>query len=141
PMEVVPFQWVDQPKLWPIGLVLLALLTSALFCGRWLRAKADSAAAERGQKRELDGYIVSAMLGLLAVLLGFTFSLATSRYEARRLLVVTQATTIKTAYFRVQLLDSPHRENLSRLMVSYLGSQLALANSGYPTTGVLRTRT
>jgi predicted membrane protein len=139
-MEPTPFPWFDHPNLWPIGFVLLALLTGALFLGRWLRAQADSGAPNIARKRDLDGYIVSAMLGLLAVLLGFTFSLATSRYEARRLLVVTQASTIKTVYHRAQLLTSPHKDRISRLLQSYLASQIALERAGFPATGLLRTR-
>jgi len=139
-MESGPFQWFDHPRLWPLGLVLLALLTGALLLGRWLRIRFESGASGIDPEREFDGYIVSAMLGLLAVLLGFTFSLAISRYEERRLAVVTQANAIGTAWLRVQLLAPPHRERLGRLLQTYLTNQIELEKAGYPTTGVLSSR-
>src|SRR5881394_263672 len=56
-----------------------------------------------------EGNIVGAYLGLLALLLAFTYSLSLSRYEQRRSLVTQEANAIGTAYLRAQLLDEPHR--------------------------------
>ena len=45
------------------------------------------------------------MLGLLALLLGFTFSMAVDRFDARRAVVLEEANAIGTAYLRTQVLD------------------------------------
>src|SRR5215469_14965767 len=117
-MQNALFQlWNDLP-IWPIGVALLALLTGAFFLGRFMHRRATRRGRVR-QNTAFDGFIVSAVLGLLALLLGFTFSLAIQRFEERRQLVMQEANAIGTAYLRAQLLDSPHRERLSRLIVDY----------------------
>lgn len=85
--------------------------------------------------REVDGqegYVVSAVLGLLALLMGFTFSLALSRYEERRDMVLQEANAIGTAYLRAQLLDADARREASTVLVAYTNNRLLLAG---PVTG------
>jgi hypothetical protein len=135
---------LNGAPLWLIGPVLLAVMAGAFFAGRRLRVRAvrRAAAADRtpDEGGDRDGFIISAVLGLLALLLGFTFSLAVQRFEERRELVVAEANAIGTAYLRAQILDSPHRERLSRLLVQHLDIELALAAEGFPTSGPLRAK-
>ena len=51
--------------------------------------------------------ILGTSLGLLAFLLAFTFNMAGSRYDARKQLVLDEATAIETAYLRAQVLPAP----------------------------------
>ncbi len=44
--------------------------------------------------------IVGATLGLLALLVGFSLSMAVSRFDARRRLILAEANEIATAYVR-----------------------------------------
>jgi len=74
-------------------------------------------------------YLVSAVLGLLALLLGFTFSLAVDRYETRRRLVLEEANAIGTTYLRAQLLQEPHRNRISDLLLGYTANRVALAEN------------
>lgn len=86
----------------------------------------------RGQAPAIEGqesYIVSAVLGLLALLMGFTFALAVDRFETRRALVLEEANAIGTTYLRTQLLPEPHRERLTRLLVNYVDNRLLLATA------------
>ena len=78
-------------------------------------------------KSGADGYIISGVLGLLALLMSFTFAIAVDRYEARRHLVLEEANAIGTAYLRAQLLPDPHRARLTGLLVRYTDNRLALA--------------
>lgn len=127
------FDWLAALPLYALGAILLATMAVAYFAGYRLRTYQDRHATG-GRKRETttdyDGYIISAVLGLLAILLGFTFSLAIGRFEERRLLVVEQANAIGTAYLRVQVLGAPHRERLSKLLVQYTDLAIALAKAG-----------
>src|SRR5689334_4742184 len=50
------------------------------------------------------GTAVAAMLGLLAFMLGFIFSITASRYSERKALVVQQANAIGTCYLRTSLI-------------------------------------
>ncbi|HEY4135113.1 MAG TPA: hypothetical protein VGO34_07845 [Alphaproteobacteria bacterium] len=103
--------------------VLIAVASLGHAVGRWLKAPAEK--ESDGQ----DGYIISAVLGLLALLTGFTFSLAIDRFETRREAVLTEANAIGTAYLRAQLLEEPHRARLSRMLVAYTDNRIALGTA------------
>jgi hypothetical protein len=57
----------------------------------------------------------SAMLGLLALMIGFTFAMALSRFEARRDAVLNEANAIGTAALRARLLPNRTMETLKLL--------------------------
>jgi hypothetical protein len=48
-----------------------------------------------------------ALLGLLALIIGFTFLMALTRFEARREAVVNEANAIGTTALRARLLAEP----------------------------------
>lgn len=118
----------------------LLLIAAALFAGMCVAAgigtllnhkhRVRASAGEETEKPEgQEGYIVSAVLGLLALLLGFTFSLAVDRFETRRHLVVAEANAIGTAYLRTQLLPEPHRARMSQILAHYTDKRIALATT------------
>lgn len=122
------FAWLDNLPLPILGVILLACVFLAAGAGfalrNWARRTADTP-----EQQNQENIIVSGLLGLLTLLLAFTFSLAINRFEARRELVITHSNTIGTAYLRVQLLPEPHRTRLSRLLVDYTGNILSLAQA------------
>lgn len=65
--------------------------------------------------------IQSSLLGVLALLLGFTFSLALQRFDSRSEAVVDEANAIGTAYLRAQLLPATYRDEAEKLLQSYVG--------------------
>jgi hypothetical protein len=75
--------------------------------------------------------IQGAVLGLLALLLGFTFSLAMSRFEARKELIRDEANVIGTAYLRTELLPEPQRTSVARAMRQYLETRFELQERGF----------
>ena len=52
----------------------------------------------------------SAMFGLLALMLAFTFSMAVTRFEARRDAVLNEANAIGTTALRARLLPEPNEQ-------------------------------
>lgn len=76
--------------------------------------------------------IVGAMLGLLAFMLGFTFSLAASRLDARRALVVSEANAIGTTFLRAGLLSEPCQGEIRKLLREYLKGRIKLTESVQP---------
>mgnify|MGYP006206078103 CR=1 FL=1 len=60
------------------------------------------------------------MLGLLALLLAFTFSAALQRYEDRSQTVVAEANAIGTTYLRARLLPSGMQDEVRALLRQYL---------------------
>ncbi|MCR5877245.1 hypothetical protein [Phenylobacterium sp. J367] len=119
--------------IWAVALVSVVLATVFWAIGEWAadrirpRLPTHSAAAEK--MRDQEGFMVGSVLGLLALLLGFTFALAVDRFDARRALVLEEADTIGTAYLRAQLLPEPHRAQMSRLLVAYTDNRLVLATA------------
>jgi hypothetical protein len=114
-----------------IVLLLMGIAAGVGFALRARRAQLDAAIAET-EDGDQQGYIVSGVLGLLALLMGFTFSLAVDRFEARRELVLQEANAIGTTYLRTQLLGEPHRARISGMLVAYTDNRIALANASAP---------
>jgi uncharacterized membrane protein YbhN (UPF0104 family) len=87
-----------------------------------IRAADESAADE--------SVILTAVLGLLALLMAFSFGMALSRNDARRELVVTEANALGTAYLRTSVFDDPAR--LRGLMRQYAQTRLSYGVNGGP---------
>lgn len=123
--------WLSSSPLWSVALTLFVVMAGASLVGVLLRRliKGSGPAASDDKAEGQEGYIVSAVLGLLALLMGFTFSLAVDRFEARRLLVLEEANAIGTTYLRAQLLTEPHRARMSDLLVRYTDNRILLARA------------
>jgi hypothetical protein len=98
--------------------VLLAAVEVAYRLGRRSRRDRDDA-----RHRQI-GAIRGVMLGLLSLLLGFTFSMAVERYSVRRDLVVKEANAIGTTWLRAGLLPEASREEVKRLLSSLVDVRL-----------------
>ena len=59
------------------------------------------------------------LLGLLALMIGFTFFMALTRFEARREAVLNEANAISTTALRARLLPEPHRTESLKLLREY----------------------
>jgi len=66
------------------------------------------------------GAIQGAVLGVLALLLGFTFTLALQRFDERSMAVVEEANAIETAWLRTQLVPAGLKEQADGMMRRYL---------------------
>ena len=66
------------------------------------------------------GSTVGATLGLLAFILAFTFGVASSRYDARKQLVIDGANAIGTCYLRTEFLPDEQRDEARRLLREWL---------------------
>lgn len=122
--------FIFQTPMWVLALGTFLALSAAYASGNWLRRRRHRAKADAGDEGvDYDGYIVSGAVGLLALLMGFTFSLAVDRFDARRAMVVQEANAIGTTYLRAQTFDEPHRSELSRLLSKYVDVRLAVAQS------------
>ena len=116
--------WLDSLPLPLLGLVLLSAVFLAASAGLALHIRRRAGSAD-----SLESSIVSAILGLLALLLAFTFSLAIDRFETRRHLVISHSNTIGTAFLRVQLLPEPDRTRLRGFLLDYTRNLLLLARA------------
>jgi uncharacterized membrane protein YidH (DUF202 family) len=77
-----------------IFIVAFAIMVASCETGRWLATKAV------GKRTDTISTLQSAVFGLLALMIGFTFAVALSRFEARRDAVLNEANAIGTTALR-----------------------------------------
>jgi hypothetical protein len=83
----------------------------------------------------------AALLGLLALLLGFNFAMAASRFDTRKTLIQEEVNAIRTAYLRAQLLPEGPKEKVSDLLKRYVGARIEFMRAGVDPTQVEKTNT
>ena len=111
--------------------LLSVALALGLFCGMLLfleigRRLGLRDIARRGDKASIGiGVVDTAVYGLLALLLGFTFSGAASRFDRRRDLVADEVNAIGTAYLRIALLPQERQEPIRDGFRRYMDALLA----------------
>lgn len=126
-------EWLDSTPLLVKSVIVLGLMTVAFVGGGQIRIWfLQHRRQEQSGVRDYEGYIVSSVLGLLAILLGFTFSLSIGRYEERRELLISQSNAIETIYLRAQFLGAPHRERLRRLLIAYNDNLIEIMSADPP---------
>ena len=121
------------------SLLMLLLLAGAHEIGVGLRRRRRRAGSESGAGGAPgdEGYALSAVLGLMALLIAFTFSLALARYEERRGLVVVEANALGTAWLRTSLLASP--QPVRDAMRAYGEARLGAGRGADPAAAARRT--
>ncbi|WP_437985530.1 hypothetical protein [Sorangium sp. So ce117] len=68
--------------------------------------------------------LVTTTMGLLALVLAFTFGFAATRFEARKHMVVDEANAIETTYLRAGLLPGDRGAKVRALLRDYVASRL-----------------
>ncbi|HEY5803870.1 MAG TPA: hypothetical protein VIT90_09290 [Lysobacter sp.] len=111
--------------LWVISLGFFAAMLLAREVGKYLRDRRD----RQQDRQDGDAFAMTSVLGLLALLIGFTFSIALARYESRRELVVSEANALGTTWLRMQLLDGSDRDRMETLLRRYVDNRIAFGNA------------
>jgi hypothetical protein len=123
---------LTQTSTLEIALATLVALLGAFGLGYWLHHRSFGASKITSLEQSQDGLIVSGVLVVLGLLVGFTFSLALNRFEQRRMLVIAEANAIGTSYLRAQLLEDSDRTRLSNLLIAYTDNRIALGTAPTP---------
>src|SRR5438309_8931228 len=114
---------MDHPlPFFPLALLLLLV---AAYIGAALKTKYVETVASNSFKT-----VESAVLGLLALLLGFSFAMAVSRYDQRKQLEVDEANAIGTTWLRTAVLDEPMRTEARGLLKEYVPVRIAFFTAG-----------
>lgn len=127
-------QVLNATPLWLIAAVTFALLMGATEAGyQFHRRHLRSSAAAGDAKPESSFPIFGAALGLLALILGFSFSMALERYDQRRLVILAEANAIGTVDLRARLAPQPARDQFLDQLRRYVDARLAyFAAAGDP---------
>jgi hypothetical protein len=119
---------LDDLPLWGLFVATVAAVVASVEggyrLGKYRRLRSDQ------EKDAPVGAIVAATLGLLAFMLAFTFGLAATRFDARRMVVLEESNAIGTAYLRAGLLPKPHGAEIRKLFREYVDVRLQAVKSG-----------
>ena len=121
------FRFTDHPPLvFAVSFVLLWLWARAgwsFLRGRWFLEE---------EARQTFGYVLGASLTLLGLIIGFSFSMATTRYDQRKNYEEDEANAIGTEYLRADLLPAAEGAKARALLTNYLDLriQFYLAQDG-----------
>ncbi len=88
--------------------------------GLFVQSRTDS------EIKTLTGSIQASILGLLALLLGFTFNMSMQRYDSRSLALIAEANAIGTVILRLELLPEAHQRRGEELMRRYVDQRIAV---------------
>ncbi len=113
-MDTGPLDFLPLWAILPLTMVISVLTMEAGFqSGRWRKSRIAD------EKDAPVAAMAAAVLGLLAFMLAFTFSMAASRFDARRMAVLEEVNAIGTTYLRTRLLPEPERSEIAELLRSY----------------------
>lgn len=114
---------------------LLVLLVSIL--ALWGSAHLGAYISQKRPPMEQDerddfGVLVAASLTLLGLIIGFSFAMATTRYDQRKNYEEEEANAIGTEYLRVQLLPPADAAKIQQLLRSYLDQRILFYRARRP---------
>ncbi len=98
--------------LFVIGLLLLTALATEI---GYTAGRRDQWVHPEGAKGQVTA-ITAGALGVLALLMAFTFAMAVSRFDVRKQLVLNEANAIGSTYLRARLLPAPHKTEIADLL-------------------------
>jgi hypothetical protein len=111
-----------------INWAFFALMLAATEIGFRLGRKSEASTPESIKSQIFT--VEAAILGILALLLGFTMSMAVSRFEIRKQLVLEEADAIGTARLRSQLLPAPVGSEIASLLSQYVNVRVQYGTAG-----------
>jgi hypothetical protein len=126
--EVVNESLLYRTTEFVIRWVFFALMLAAIEVGFRLGRKFKARAPENIQAQIFT--VEAGILGILALLLGFTMSMAVSRFEIRKQLVLEEADAIGTSSLRAQLLPAPAGPEISSLLRQYVNVRVQYGAAG-----------
>jgi hypothetical protein len=124
---------LDRLDAWLLLALLVAVLAVASDVGRRVaRRELRRRQVSADDHKTLAGVVLGALLGLLGLLLAFSFSIVEGRLAARKRLVLEEANAIGTTYLRAGMLDAPHEQRVQRALERYLQGRIGLTRDELP---------
>jgi hypothetical protein len=115
---------VDRP------VVLFVVTFCVLWLSTWVGTYADIKRRQSAKAAHEDfSLILGATLTLLGLIVGFSFSMAISRYDMRKNYEEAEANAIGTEYLRADLLPAPEAAKVRTLLADYLAQRVAFYSS------------
>ncbi len=121
---------MDDIPLWGLAVATFGIVTLAMESGYLLGGSSHRRSED--EKESPVSAIAGAILGLLAFMLAFTFSIVADRFDARKGLVRDEANLIRTAFARSEFLPEGDRTEAAELLRQYVDCRVGAAQSGDP---------
>jgi hypothetical protein len=112
----------------PLALALVSFVTLWL-CARFGASYLGRKAPADTEAHEDLGLVLAATLTLLGLIIGFSFSMATSRYDLRKNYEEAEANAIGTEYLRAQFLPEADAARTRGLLKEYLAQRVLFYRS------------
>lgn len=119
------YTWLDHVPIWLMFLGVIALALASIEAGHRI-GRRRRLLADR-EKEGSVGTVASAQLGLLALLLAFTFGFAANRFDDRRRAIMDESNAVGTCFLRAAMLPEPHMPEVRRLLREYVDVRIAVA--------------
>ena len=106
-----------------IVLIIVLSVRSGIAFAKWRK---------KHVKHEDDSSIntlVGSTLGLLAFILAFTFSLSSSRFDARKQFLLEEVNSIETSWLRAGLVEEPYNSQIKKALKEYVEVRIWIIKS------------
>lgn len=134
-------EWFYDWNTGVLSLILLVLMAGGLELGVWYGRRNP---VPEGPLRDHINFIQGSLLGLLSLLVGFSFSLALQRYDARCAAVAEEAGAMGTAYQLSEVLPSSMQVQIRKELRDYLDLRVfasTLTTVNQPERAILMAKT
>lgn len=109
--------WFNVVDAWIVYIVTIVLIIGGVEIGTAVARRSRGRSASDADR--FLSCLATPSIGLLALMVGFTFSMALSRFEARRSAVLSEANAIGTAALRGEMLPEPYKSTVAPLFKEY----------------------
>jgi hypothetical protein len=121
------FSILQSTPTFVVTIILFALIVIFYVVGHRLRSKAIK---KNLTEATIDfGGINGMLLGLLGLILAFTFSMSNSRFDTRRQLIIEEANAIGTVILRTDIYPDSVRQLLRRNLMEYVEARIAFCQA------------
>lgn len=117
----------ESAPLWVLALGFFLMLMLAREIGARIRRRREVSGGLI--ESDAEGFLINAVLGLLALLIAFTFGMALQLYNQRRELVIQEANALGTTWLRSDLLDVPDRARVRDALRAYVDARVAYGDA------------
>jgi hypothetical protein len=115
--------WLYNVNIWVLGVGSIVAFLACATAGQWFGIRFR--AQESQSALTVITATQAATLGMFAILIGFSFSMAMNLFELRRALLLDEANAIGTTELRAEMLPEPYAGEANRLLRDYVGVRLS----------------
>ncbi len=113
------FHFFDFLPLWVIFFCVILLILLATW-GGVLFVRSSKAYSKKSNELEHLNAVVGAVLGLVALILAFTFNITLTRFDARKQYLLQEVNAIETTWLRAGLISEPRSSEVKDLLLKFV---------------------